>query len=187
MRKRASELAAALFIFGMATTAAGQAVPGQCGYERWPVKILTDKDHGRVDFHPQDTTVAKLASIPIHEIPYPEDRRIEPEEFHVYRVRARLIQVRTEEDKDLHLIIADIDHPDVRMIAEIPAPECTTGSGHEEEYQRARAIVLGAPRGAEIELVGIGFFDLLHDQQGRAKNGIELHPVLHVRVLEPER
>lgn len=184
MAKCAISVAFTVFLLSVGVPAHAQAVPGQCGNERWPVKTLTDKDAKRVDFHPLNTTVAKLAAIPIHEIPYPDDHRISPEEFHVYRVRARLLRVRREQDKDLHLLIADIEHPDVRMIAEIPSPACPLAKGHAEEYRRARAIVLAAPRGAEIELVGVGFFDFLHDQIGGAKNGIELHPVLRVRVIE---
>jgi hypothetical protein len=187
MGRFANSLAVGLFALGVGLTASGQAVPGQCGYDRWPVKTLTDKDAKRVDFHPQDSTVAKLAAIPIHEIPYPDDRRIAPEEFHVYRVRARLIEVRTEQDEDLHLIIADIDHPETRMIAEIPAPACATGTEHEEGYGPARAVVISTRPGAEIELVGVGFFDFIHDQSGGAKNGIELHPVLRVRIMDKER
>src|ERR1051326_9029307 len=120
----ASRLLAVPLVLAAALAAHGQAEPGQCGYERWPVKILTDKDRGGIDFKPVDTTVAKLAAIHIHEIPYPNDRRIDPEELHVCRVRARLITVFREQDHDLHLVIADLERPQVTMIAEIPAPEC---------------------------------------------------------------
>src|SRR5438105_1813193 len=108
MGNLASRLVVLPMILAAASGADGQAVPGQCGYERWPVKILADRDRARVDFKPIDTTVAKLVAILIHEIPYPEDRRIEPEEFRVYRVRARLLAVYREKDHDLHLIIADL-------------------------------------------------------------------------------
>jgi hypothetical protein len=70
------------------------------------------------------------------------------------------------------------------MIAEIPASACTAGTGHEEQYRRGRTIVRTTPLGSEIELVGVGFFDFIHDQSGGARNGIELHPVLRVRLLE---
>jgi hypothetical protein len=122
-----------------------QAVPRQCGYDRWPVKILSDNDLAQVSFTPVDTTVAKLAAIPIHEIPYPQANRIAPEEFQVYRVRARLLRVRREKDSDLHLLLADLDAPDTRMIAEIPAPECAVGTGHEQEYKAAREAILKVP------------------------------------------
>ena len=133
---------AAFLLLGAGVYAPEQVAPGQCGHDRWPVKTLTDKDIKRVNFKPTDTTVAKLAAIPIHEIPYPQDRRIAPEELQVYRVRARLLEVRREPDSDLHLIIADLDDPNVRMIAEIPAPDCATGSGHEDDYRAARKAAL---------------------------------------------
>lgn len=181
MGNPASRFALAILALGAVAAAHGQAVPGQCGYERWPVKILADEDEKRVDLKPIDTTVARLAAIPIHEVPYPMARRIEPEELHVYRVRARLVEVRREQDHDLHLLIADPDAPSVHMIAEIPAPECV--QSHRDEYKKARAAILVAPRTALVELWGVGFFDFLHNQRGGARNGIELHPVLNVRVV----
>jgi hypothetical protein len=162
----------------------GQAAPRQCGYDRWPVKILSDKDRQRVNFTPIETTIAKLAAIPIHEIPYPRDRRIEPEELKVYKLRGKLIEVRPEKDSDLHLIIADLDKPDIRMIVEIPAPQCAQGTGHEEGYRKARDVLSEISLGSIVEIVGVGFFDFLHDARGGAKNGIELHPVLAVRIIQ---
>jgi hypothetical protein len=164
--------------------AQGQVAPRQCGFDRWPVKILSDDDRSRIDFKPIDSTVAKLGALPIHEVPYPYNKRIGPEEFHVYRVRARLLRARNERDSDLHLLIADLDDDHSRMIAEIPAPGCAEGSGHEEDYRKARDAVGRVPRGSIIEIVGVGFFDFLHEQIGAARNGIELHPVLSLRLIE---
>ena len=165
----------------------GQASPRQCGFDRWPVKILSDEDHQRVNFTPADTTIARLAAIPIHEIPYPRDKRIEPEELKTYRVRGRLIEVRPEKDSDLHLIIADLDEPDIRMIAEVPAPECAQGTGYEDNYRKTREVLAGIPRGAVIEIIGVGFFDFIHDAIGGAKNGIELHPILRLTLISLPR
>jgi hypothetical protein len=162
----------------------GQTVPRQCGYDRWPVKTLADKDRGRVDLKPIDTTVAKLGAIPIHEIPYPYDRRIAPEEFHVFRIKARLLKIKREQDSDLHLLVADLSEPDKRMIVEIPAPECTVDTGHETEYRDTREIVFGLRPNSVVEIVGVAFFDFLHEQQGAAPNGIELHPVFSVREVK---
>jgi hypothetical protein len=159
------------------------AAPGQCGYDRWPVKILADKDRARVDLRPVDTTVAQLAAIPIHEIPYPQDRRIEPEELKTFRVEARVEAIRREKDSDIHVIISDPSDSKVRMIVEIPAPECAIGTRHEREYEEARKVVAGVRRGIIVELLGVAFFDFLHEQRGGAPNGIELHPVLSVRLL----
>lgn len=72
------------------------------------------------------------------------------------------------------------------MIAEIPAPECAGSGDHEDDYRKARRTVLSVPRNTVIELVGVGFFDFLHDQRGHAPNGIELHPVFQVGDLVNE-
>jgi hypothetical protein len=53
------------------------------------------------------------------------------------------------------------------MIVGIPAPECF--SERQDEYREARSIARKAPRNAVIEVVGVGFFDCLHDQRGRAQ------------------
>lgn len=90
-------------------SALAQVAPRECGYDRWPVKILADKDRNRVQFKAIDITVAKLVSIPTHEIPYPRDRRIEPEELQVFRVIAKLLRLKNEQDSDIHLLVADVE------------------------------------------------------------------------------
>ncbi len=90
-------MAITLFLY---LAAIAQVTTRQCGYDRWPVKILNDKDRSHVDFHTIETSVAELVSIAIHEVPYPYDRRISPEELHVYRIKARLLKVRHEPDSD---------------------------------------------------------------------------------------
>ena len=181
MAKYATSFGALLLLLAPVSVA-NQVRPGQCGFDRWSVKTLTDRDRGRVDFKPVDTTVAKLVAIRIHEIPYPDDGRIAPEELHVYRLRAKLIEVRSEKDKDLHLLLADVNNPEARMVAEIPNPDCAKGSGHEEEFRQARATLSQIGSGGLIEIVGVGFFDYLHEARGAAKNGFELHPVLSLRA-----
>ena len=153
----------------------------QCGLERWPVKVLTDKDRELVSFSPADETVSALNDLTRHDS-YPYDHRAN-EEQRVYRVRAQLIEMRDEADSDLHLVIAEPDRPDVTMIAEIPAPFCAFGSGHEGDYETARAEARGIPLGSLIEVEGVGLFDKMHAQRGVARNGFELHPVLRIRTV----
>ena len=177
-------LAVALITAGTASALA-QAIPPQCGYERWPVKILSDKDRERVQFAPVEITIAKLVSIPIHEMPYPRDKRIAPEELTVYKIRGTLIEVRPEQDSDLHIIVADLDRPDLRMIVEIPAAGCAESTGREGDYSKAREVLAGVPKHSVIEITGVGFFDFIHNAIGTAKNGIELHPVLKIAAVKP--
>jgi len=138
-------------------------------------------DRQSVDFKPVDTNVAKLVSIPIHEIPYPRDRRIGPEELHIYRLHGRVIKIRHEQDSDLHLILADLEKPTIQMIVEIPAPECGQGSGHEDDYRKARDAMPSIHIEDILEVTGVGFFDFIHTADGAAKNGFELHPVLKIQ------
>jgi hypothetical protein len=108
-----------------------------------------------------------------------------PVELTLYRVRAKLlISLAHENDSDIHLLLTDPDHPEAQMIAEIPAPECAVGSGHEAEFRRARAVVRSLRLNSLVEIDGVGFFDTIADRPYGAKNGIELHPVLGVRLIE---
>ena len=163
------------------STALPQARPGQCGFERWPVKILGDKDRNQVEWKAIETSITNLGSIPKPKVPYPYDHRIAPEELHVYKVRAKLLRVLVEQDSDLHLLLSDPTDEQSHMIVEIPAPECALGTGHEDEYRSARDTALHLRLGGWVEVVGVGFFDFLHEQSGAAPNGIELHPVLSIR------
>jgi len=156
----------------------------ECGYERWPVKVLADKDRAQIDPKPIDTTVAALSALAIHEVPYPYDRRIAPEELHIFRIKARLLQVRREKDSDLHLLLQDLDESDQRMIAEVPAPDCAEGTGHEQEYLSVRRTLMALPAHTVLELTGVGFFDFLHDQKGGANNGFEIHPILSIKKID---
>lgn len=64
-----------------------QSREGDCGFDRWSVKTMRDPDARFVRLSPVQSTVAKLASIPIPEIAYPPNGRFAPEEFTAYRVR----------------------------------------------------------------------------------------------------
>ena len=175
----------ALLLLGLSafpTSGTAQVRQGQCGYDRWSVKTLTDADRAEVQFRPVVSTITALGAIPIPEIPYPDDGRIRPQEITVYRVRAVVRQILVQDDRDWHLILADPE-TGTTMVAEIPDPTCTQDSGHEAEFAAARDSLHALPRGAVIEVTGVGFFDYIHNQRGRAPNGFELHPVLLIKLL----
>jgi hypothetical protein len=156
----------------------------QCGFERWPVKVLVDRDRNRVDFKPIPSSVTELAALQNTAGHYPYDRRINDNELHVYSVRARLVARRYEVDSDIHVVIAEPDSSAETMITEIPAPFCALGSGHEADYQKAREDAIRIPLGSVVEVEGVGFFDIKHAQKGVAKNGFELHPVLRISRVQ---
>ena len=154
----------------------------RCGVERWNVKVLSDPDAPRVRLDTiVETTIQALNAIPIPEIPYPLNGRMAPHELTVYRIRAVVLEILTESDGDWHLILGDPKNLQVKIIAEIPSPDCAATEGHRELYMSARAVLRSIPRQGEIEIEGVGFFDFIHNQRGRARNGFELHPVLQIR------
>lgn len=162
------------------------ALEHQISHRRWPVKTLSDPDSGRVVRLPVDTTVRTLVSLPKVPGPLPNDQRIPPHELTVYRVAARLVSVHKMLDGDFHVVIADPESPEVRMIVEIPAPQEGRTAGLAPAFERAREVI--RQRGAKGRLVrvtGVGFFDYTHWQPGASRNGFELHPVLAVEFVEP--
>jgi hypothetical protein len=171
----------ALFITIPTQVRAQQSKDSRCGVERWNVKVLSDPDANRVRI---DTVVVasirELSSIPIPENPYPMNGRIAPQELTVYRIRAVVLQIITEFEGDWHLVLGDPKDPQVTMIAEIPSPDCAATERHLEVFASARAVLRSIPRRGEIEIEGVGFFDFIHNQRGRARNGFELHPVLRI-------
>jgi hypothetical protein len=144
---------------------------------RWPVKTFRDRDRALVRRTPVDTTVASLASLP-----RPPDseihgrRRVAPHELTVYRVRARLRRVIGSGDADIHLLLADPDHPGSTLIAEIPHPLLALGSGLGEIFQAERRELARHRAGGIVVVTGVGFFD--RPGRGKTPNAFELHPVL---------
>ena len=111
-----------------------------------------------------------------------------------FRFRARLVEMKLEEDEDYHLVIAGLSHRSRTMIVEFPAAGCVRHALHRKQIIRARAALVRAcgypssssftPLNGTATITGVGFFDFFHGQTGVAPNGIELHPVLafsHVR------
>jgi hypothetical protein len=171
----------ALFIAMPIFVNAQQSTSSRCGFERWNVKVLSDPDAKRVRFDSVvETSIQQLNAIPIPEIPYPLNGRIAPHELTVYRIRAVVIQILTESDGDWHIILGDSSNTQIRMIGEIPSPECAANDHHRQLYATARSALRSVPRRGEVVLEGVGFFDFIHNQKGRAKNGFELHPVLFI-------
>ncbi|HET9399988.1 MAG TPA: hypothetical protein VFO34_03470 [Candidatus Acidoferrales bacterium] len=162
-----------------------------CGEERWLVKTLMDQDASKINFVPQTATVAWLVSQPAPSH-LPQDSRIAPIETQTYSVHAQLVGYKLEKDHDIHIVIADLDHPDETMIVEIPSKDCASAcaSPRLPDFEAARAIFdgrFGEPHeefrrmSATVDVTGVGFFDYLHRQTGVAVNGIELHPVLSIQ------
>lgn len=158
---------------------------GQCGGERWPVKIGTDSDARNVNLGPLETTIASLVSIAKPN--KLQDNKRQPAEKKTYMVSATLKKFALMYDLDYHMVITD--SAGRTMIAEIPSPSCVpAGSPFAAGIAHARAQFDAMFTATEtfqnvnvpVRITGVGFFDYLEGQAGQAPNGIELHAILDI-------
>ena len=158
-----------------------------CGFERWPVKTLSDPEARQVNFAVHPATVRYLGSL--RASAGGQDSR-SALESRVFGVQARLVSVKREADSDYHLVLSE---GGTTMIAEMPFTGCTSGAQHRYAMTTARAELeraVGGPVGESwihpslrVRVVGVLFFDFAHGQSGHARNYVELHPVTGFRVL----
>ena len=179
-RERVLSCAAAILVLSL-------RLFGQCGTERWPVKIGTDADSKLVN--PADftaTTIASLIALPAP-VSLPQNNRIQPTETTVFVLNATLTEFKLESDSDYHLVLSDAAGK--TMIAEIPSPGCVSSSSpfsaaiasaRTEFNARFTALTNFTKISIPVQVKGVGFFDFLHGQTGVAPNAIELHPVLDI-------
>ena len=104
-----------------------RVIASSCGVERWEVKTLTDPGARLVNFHAKATAVSALRRL---RPPATLRARNPGVERRTYRVRARLVEFKIEEDSDVHLVIADPRYPARSMIVEFPATACTREPGN---------------------------------------------------------
>ncbi len=162
---------------------------GQCGIERWSVKTATDLDASKVDLSAlMPTILATMRNWP-KPTSIPEDKRIAPYETIVWVVNAALTQYKLREDSDHHLILQDDQGRTI--ITEIACPCCVEASSpFASLIANARtqfdawftATSSFQIANITVRVTGVGMFDFLHGQTGVAPNGIELHPVLDIKV-----
>jgi hypothetical protein len=185
--------AAVLSACSALSAVSGEQYGTQCGVELWDKKTLRDKDARKVSYTMHDTTIAWLDSQRAPADPDVITRRISPVETTVWRVRAELVGYRIEADGDYHLVLRD-PQSQTPMIGEVPAPYCVTSLA--DHYRALRATIdrIGGRKASSrwwwldyhgetpptVVIFGIGFFDRIHESNGKAPNGVELHPVLGI-------
>ncbi len=164
-----------------------------CALTRSEVKALRDRDAPQITFDaPIPTTIAALNELPSHCGPAGNRRRA-TEEFSVYQVTGRIIRVRRERDRDVHIVVSDLEHPRDRLVIELGDPDTRSGrrSPFRDRLAAARRTFdalqkqfgVGSVReleGRTVRVTGVGFFDINHLQRGRSRSCIELHPVLSI-------
>ena len=154
------------------------------------MKTLSDRDATRVNFTPVLTTVSDLTSHATHCEAGP-DQRVYDEEFQTYEVTGRLEIVRVEDDRDYHVVLSDLVDRSITMITEVVEPACegAVSSPFVSMLKEARTAFLNLFAGSMASSLvgrvfrvrGVGFYDFNHGQIGRARNCIELHPVIRIQ------
>lgn len=183
----------------------------QPGKERWAVKTGMDDDVGKVKLTRVPTTIEALVALkrpgdmlPPDHVFYTYDRtRADPVELTVFELDATVVGCKMEADGDFHIVINGDSGKAATMIAEIPDPDphfVNAKSPWAAMIRTARAAAqsklnLQPPSTAmtavpltrvnfRARIIGVGFFDRVHGQDGVAKDtGIELHPVLGIQWL----
>lgn len=163
-------------------------VAGQCGVDRWAVKVGTDSDAVNIAKDAQVATLnvlAQIAAPPAVTSALPR----QAVERQTFQVSATLVQAKRESDSDYHLVLSEAGHT---LVAEMPHPSCAKGSVLINQLTTARAafdarfpqlqgrrswVQLGVP----VTVTGVAFFDDAHGQTGEASNVLELHPLLSLR------
>jgi hypothetical protein len=157
-----------------------------CGEERWSVKTLSDSDAIRVDFVAvTPTSIAALNSLAPHCSGLP-DARTYAEEFRVFEAIGQVQLTRNEDDRDVHIALADPSDPSKTIVVEVADPGCAGAAQSPFVSMLSKAKIqfgsLGSVVGKRVRVRGAGFYDFAHGQTGRSQSCIELHPVLSMSV-----
>src|SRR5262249_42707776 len=142
----------------------------------------------KVANEPHPITIADLVAIQPPSQPTSRSAsRFDPTELTTYQINGILKVIKKEPDEDYHLVIADVIDPTLTMIVEAPAPSCAEGSVFANNIALVRQTLdrrfgefTRLEPNVPVSVTGVAFFDVLHGQEGVAKNGIELHPLFAV-------
>lgn len=165
-------------------------VAAGCALNRSQIKSLRDSDVGRIRFDTvTTTTITALNAIPSHCGPA-RNHRVHDEEFRVYQVVGRIVRVKHEPDRDIHMVLEDPDNPGERLVVESDDPDWrgNRASPYRDQLAAARRMLDDVMaeatdhriEGMLVRVTGVGFFDMAHFQVGRSRSCIELHPILSV-------
>jgi hypothetical protein len=158
---------------------------------RWSVKTATDPLVAEIRRH-AEATVSELCELPRPYRVGAYTPRQAPVEQTIYTVKALFLFYRAEEDGDIHLVLQDPSDQSQTLVAEIPDPAMAQGSAFAAEIAKLRTSfehhwpVSSSRRNGDemlVEVTGVGFFDMRHGALGSAPNGIELHPLLDLKVI----
>lgn len=168
---------------------------------RWSVKTLTDTAGQRIyHINPIQDSISRLADTIINPRPsknqLTKGKRADAEKIKV-TFFAYILATGMEDDGDYHLVMEDVRDAKT-LIAEIPNPESENlldFKNLKQDFSNARNEIdskIGKPSSSikmlhkkvKVCVTGFIFFDKMAHGKGHALNGIEIHPVFEIEVLE---
>jgi hypothetical protein len=156
-----------------------------CPKKRAGVKTLSDPGAASIPADAETTTFQWLAQQPRpSEEAIGKDERVPPIEYKIFHLRAVLTTIDQEPDGDLKLHLRSEEDPKVKMVAEVPQAGCVP-SQFQARIKRLRdqlkALARSLPK--TVELQGVGYWGYVREDE-TAPNGVQLHPVLQMRVIQ---
>jgi hypothetical protein len=167
---------------------------------RWDVKILVDTSGLRIyKQKAAPETISNLADVNATPRPDKDEmnkgKRADSEKRKV-TVTAYIIATGIEDDGDYHLVCKALNGKKT-LIAEIPNPKTSKLKGFpglKADYANARNEInskIDTPsqqvkdliKKRKVRITGVVFFDKMAHGNGHADNGVEIHPVLKIKVL----
>ena len=128
MRRLFALLALIPVALGVFAPAGGGSPPAhiavKCGEERWSIKTLSDPRVDEVNFTPYDTSIGRLRNRP-NPHTKASTPRLDGVETTTFRMKARLIEFKREDDRDIHLVVGVPSSPSKTMIVEFPIRAAT--------------------------------------------------------------
>ena len=168
-----------------------------CALNRAQVKSLRDRDAPRIQFDTVIVTTPSALNAIQPKCGPVGNHRVRPEELQVFQVVGTITRIRREHDRDIHIVLADIDHPRDHLVIESDDPDFgkNAASPYRDRLSAARHMLdalvdasagrdPGALKGTIVRVTGVGFFDYRHFQVGRSRSCIELHPILTIERVE---
>lgn len=166
-----------------------------CGIYRWDYKVLVDATGW-----PLLNISTRYRSIStLNRITRPSTLGAQRTYYEKWKVTVTgwLVMLGKEDDRDYHLVLTNDNRTD-SLIAEIPDSSCSKLDHFpalREKYGIARSFVndnIQIPGSSvkeldsavKVRVTGFLFFDKMAHGHGHAKNGIEIHPVTFIKLID---
>lgn len=176
-----------------AAPATGATSPPACS-GRAGVQTLSDPDAGRIGFKPRRITITRLGRLRAPDIGS-ESPRVKGVETTTYKVRGQLVGM-SEHQGTIRLVVSDAEKRTLRVASVFPRSSCKQGSAKQGAIERARRTLVRHCGKAssrfrrlrgKVTIKGVGFFGTNRRAGAGARNGIELRPVISLRIRSCRR